>query len=317
MRNFKQQLQQKLKSDPHGDTVALQVNPQEADLVTRILKQRGGAGVQSPRTGLLQFYEESGGEGGHGGGVGQGGHNDLGHGGGSDGGNGGNGGGGGDFGGGMGAYSEGHAPGEMGVGGQIGTGNGYGNGNGISINRVAQNLSQNQVYGSTPQIGKNETLGYYGSAPSSMDNALSRLGSFFGLGYHPNAINFNGNAYNSYSADPIKMGLGLGGLFSPFATAGSLAYSGLNALGVYGPQLSWSGVPNPTDQQTASAGGTYGNYGQSGTNSANSGQGPYAVSAGPKMASAQPQAAPAMASPVNMGLLGQNQQMIGYPWYAV
>lgn len=72
-------LRQTLQNDPHGDTTALQMNPQEANMVAGLLKQMGGAGVRNPKTGLLQFYEDAGGEGGHGGPVGQGGHNDIGH----------------------------------------------------------------------------------------------------------------------------------------------------------------------------------------------------------------------------------------------
>lgn len=49
-------LHKALKNDPHGDTVALQMNPQEAKIVTGLLTQMGGANVRGKKLGLLQFY---------------------------------------------------------------------------------------------------------------------------------------------------------------------------------------------------------------------------------------------------------------------
>src|SRR4051794_32018258 len=66
---LKQAAQLLQREGSNGDTILAHINRQEAAL----LKSRGGAGTINPRTGLLQFDSESGGdgpggEGGHGGG---------------------------------------------------------------------------------------------------------------------------------------------------------------------------------------------------------------------------------------------------------
>lgn len=45
-------LKRSVRNDPHGDTMLVQISPQEGAL----LQHLGGAGVRNPRTGLLQFY---------------------------------------------------------------------------------------------------------------------------------------------------------------------------------------------------------------------------------------------------------------------
>jgi hypothetical protein len=220
MKPVKKQINQALQNDPHGDTVALQMNPQEAQATAAFLKLMGGAGVRNPKTGLLQFYEDAGGEGGHGGGAGQGGHNDLG---------GGRGNGGGAGGGGRGGQMSpddlrSWAPGTTDV-----------PGNKTQIERGSYNPDN---------IGSHESYGYYGQAPTTTQNMLSRLGSFLGIGYHPNAINVGTPGYNEtqsrVSIDPARIALGIGSMAMPALTPVSMAYGIANQFGLHAPQVGFN-----------------------------------------------------------------------------
>jgi len=57
MTAVRQKLAKILANDPHGDTVALQMNPREAAVVRPILRSMGGADVPNQRTGMHQFYD--------------------------------------------------------------------------------------------------------------------------------------------------------------------------------------------------------------------------------------------------------------------
>lgn len=246
-----------------GDTELAHVNPAEK----RLLKGLGGAGTRNPKDGALEYYEDAGGDGGHGGPVGQGGHNDVGHSGGSNGGGGNNNGGGGAN------YAGTHVGNEnaaQGVANAHNTGANFTGGNstsgggadpglagGIQINRLGKGLTPEEAtrmqmasFAKSAAPGSGEAIGTQkgasdGDFGSSLGNFVGRL---VGVHTYPNAVSSwssdtpeTTSYHDVTTVDPLKGALAVGGMFSPVASLASLGYSIANRLGLSGPSYAFQG----------------------------------------------------------------------------
>jgi hypothetical protein len=247
----------------HGDTDLIHANKREE----AILAAMGGAGTRNPRTGLLEFYSDSANE--HS--RAETGHNMADH----------------------------SRPGDMSgtaAGGSGARGSGYATGSPIGgatnadkqiedkyLADPTQNVPNDRSYwDAVGNLGKR-----YADYKDLGNSTLEDIGNFLAGGLGVGEIDPTkqplgagiSNPRASWGIDPVKAGLGVAGLFSPFGTLAGMVYSGAKKLtGWDGPMVSFDGTGyagspigngSPAssgatpDQHGGKAGestGTYGNY---------------------------------------------------------
>jgi len=318
MKPVKKQLKQTLQNDPHGDTTALQMNPQEASLVSQILKQLGGAGVQNPKTGLLQYYPRGAEPGGGGDVNGPAGRSGDGIGGGGRG---------------NGSFGGSSAGG---MGGQFG---------GVSSNPGANNAISGHIgpngigdrSGDNPGQNAANLTSRFDSFHTQQNSLLGRLLAHIGIGAldpsTTNAVDPNTQTTADWGMHPLKTAAFLAGFApGPIGLAATAANIGMGLTGYDGPQINFShmgpGTPSVPGQNqgtqsngqmagNGSYGGTLGNVASQTEQAA----APVNASAPTQSAVAhllQQYMAPKQLNQQIPGLMDYNQWAPGYsyPWYA-